>query len=259
MSRAAEGRRRPISGAPGPVPAEEPARGRPGKYIEDLVTLPHDLALARRRGGWPDVLRQLALRSLYRVVRVGSWRVVEVDLEIFRGRTRPAGIRFERIGPESWSDFAPLIPRKERPWYRDHDPERRILIAAFRDRTPLGYLWVAWDGADESAARGLPLPPDVAYLSYLFVHRRERRLAIASGLLTAGAERAKERGFERVWMLIRGDDERTLAVARRVTSGHAKLRGRWRYLKLGPRVFGRCELHDPVPIGRVGGADRGSG
>ena len=225
-----------------------------GKYVRDLRTLPHDLSLAWRRGGWVDALRQIGNRSVFRLVRAGRFRIVEVDLDTFRGRTCPSGIRTEPVTRENWSRFAELIPKKDRERYREYDASETILVAAFRGGSPVGYLWGRWDGANEDVKRGLPVPSGTAYLSYLFVATGERRKGIGSGLVTAAVRRARSRGYGRAWMLIRGSNEASLAAARRLTAGEAELRGRWRYLKLGPRVLQDVDLHEPRPLSPPGPA-----
>jgi GNAT superfamily N-acetyltransferase len=220
--------------------------GRLAKYARDLETLPGDIRLLYRRGGWREVREAVADRTFHRLYRAGRLLVIAQDLDRIREVPPPAGVLIRRLDDGDWPGLATLVPA------RDLDRFRRIVagghtcLLAWRGREPVGYTWLARRLAPEVTMFPLPLPPTAAYLWDVYVPPAERSTGIGSALVAARLRRARDAGFREGWRIIAPSNRPSLRTVDK-TAGNGRVVGEIRFVKVLSRLFAHYE---PTPDGR---------
>jgi len=211
-------------------------RDRLRKYSRDLVTLPHDVRLVYRRGGWLEVRQLLADRTWHRIYRAERMLVIEQDLEHFRDVPIPAGVSIRKLEDRDWAALGALVPMRELDRFRKVVSGGHVCLIAWRGTQPIGYTWYAGHLAPEVSILPIPLPSDAAYLWDLYVIPSERSTGIGSALVAARLRLAREAGFKLGWRAVLPTNAPSLRTVDK-TAGNGRVLGEVRYVKVLSRMF----------------------
>jgi GNAT superfamily N-acetyltransferase len=208
------------------------------KYVADLASLPADVALGYRNEGVRGAWDAVASRTVHRVIRTSRLTVFAQSLDHIPDVAPPAGITISRLRAHAVEALAPIAGK------RDRDRFRRLLeigcigLAAWRDRRPVGYAWVASEMRPEVTSCPLHLPAHAAYLWDLYVVPAERRSGLGSALAAERLRVARELGRTEGWRMITPANTASLRTLNR-SGAFPRVVGEMRYLKLGSRLFAR--------------------
>jgi GNAT superfamily N-acetyltransferase len=208
------------------------------KYAADLASLPGDASLGYRHEGLRGVWDAVAARTVHRVIRASRLTVFAQTVEWIPDIAPPAGVRLERLRPESVEGLAPIVGARDRKRFLRLLEVGCTGLVAWRGPDPVGYAWVAQEMRLEVSQCPLELPPHAAYLWDLYVVPSERGSGLGSALAAERLRVAREQGRREGWRMITPGNIPSLRTLRR--SGPApRIIGEFRYLKLGPRLFAR--------------------
>lgn len=105
------------------------------------------------------------------------------------------------------------------------------VLAAFTDDGPAGYLFLSVDAAHEINPLERTIQFEGAYVRRVYVDRAYRNEGVASALLTAAKQRARERGARHATALVAVDNR----PSRRLFEGRAfEARRKHGYVRVGP-------------------------
>ena len=208
------------------------------KYAYDLVTLPGDVKLLYRRGGWTEVRETLAERSVYRLVRTGHMLVIAQDLRECRDVPPPPGMMIRPLTEADWPALARLIPQVDVDRFRRRTAAGHRGLVAWRDGEPLGYTWLADRLEPGVTVLPLPLPPHAAYLWDLYVAPAARNGGTGSALVAARLRLARDAGFREGWRMVAPTNAPSLRTVDK-TAGNSRIVGEIRFVKLFSRIFAR--------------------
>jgi GNAT superfamily N-acetyltransferase len=205
----------------------------------DIRSLPHDAALAYRRGGGRDLWVTLADRSLYRIFRHGRLLIIAQALQSFRKVSPPVGVRIAQATPGDWPALAGIVTRRELNGFARRLAEGMTGLIAWRAGQPLGYTWVTGRVLPFVTSYPLPLPSNAAYLFDLYVLPSERSGGIGSALTSARLEFARDQGFEEGWRMVSPANGASLRTMEKTTGTGTRIVGEVRYVKLLATVHSR--------------------
>ena len=210
--------------------------GRLSRWLRDIRSLPHDAALAYRRGGRGDLWGTLAHRSIYRVCRHGHMVIIAQTLDSFKQVQPPSGLRISRLVLEDFPALGSIVTQRELDAFARQLAEGMIGLVAWRGGRPIGYTWVAGRLLPFMIPFPLPLPPNAAYLFNLYVLPSERSSGVGSALVSARLELARDLGFQEGWRMIAPSNGASLRTVEK-TAGHGtRLVGQVRYVRVLARV-----------------------
>jgi GNAT superfamily N-acetyltransferase len=210
--------------------------GRLSRWIGGLRTLPHDAALAYRRGGRGDLWTTLAHQSLYCVCRHGHLLIIAQALDSFRQVSPPPGVRIAEASISDWPALEAILTRRELNGFARRLAAGMVGLIAWRDGSPIGYTWVADRLLSFVTPCPIALPSNAAYLFDLYVHPGERSGGIGSALASARLELARARGFKEGWRMISPANGASLRTVEKTTGSGTRIVGEVRYVKILTRV-----------------------
>lgn len=216
------------------------------KYVDDLVTLPGDAALAYRNEGLRGVWQSLLPRTIHRMVRAGRHTVFAQRLDPIPEVLPPPGVTIAPIGRDQVPSLSEIAGARERERFRRLLEIGCIGLVAWRGSRPVGYAWVATAMRPEVSHCPLELPSRAAYLWDLYVVPAERRSGVGTALACARLHTARSLGYLEGWRMITLDNFASLSTLRR-SGASPRVVGEMRYLKLGSRLFTRFTPCPPTP------------
>jgi GNAT superfamily N-acetyltransferase len=208
------------------------------KYLDDLRTLPADLAIGWRRERWHGLWEALAVRSVYRVVRWGRFIVYAQPLAAAKALSTPAGVRLARLTDADWIAVEQLVGRRELQRFRSLYDRGHLCTLAWRGGRLIGYAWVALRIESAVTECPVPLPPGAAYLWDLYVVPEERAAGVGSALARARLRLAREHGRVDGWRMIAPDNHASVKTLSR-SGSTTRVVGELRYVKLFSRMRSR--------------------
>jgi GNAT superfamily N-acetyltransferase len=208
------------------------------KYVRDLQTLPHDVRLLYRRGGWREVRQTLADRSVHRFFRSGHMLVIAQELSHARDVVPPPGVSIRRLSEDEWPAIATLAPQRDLDRFRRLVADGHTYLIAWRGDQPIGYTWYTRRLEPGVSILPLPLPPHAAYLWDLYVVPAERSNGVGSALVAVRLQLAREAGCREGWRIIAPTNRPSLRTVDK-TATHSRIVGEIRFVKLFSRVFAR--------------------
>jgi GNAT superfamily N-acetyltransferase len=211
--------------------------GKLSRWIGDLRTLPHDAALAYRRGGPGDLWTTLAQPSLYCVCRHGHLLILAQPLDSFRELPPPSGVRITEATSSDWLALEGMVTRRELNGFARRLAAGMVGLIAWRDSRPIGYTWVAKRLLPSFTPCLFTLPANAAYLFDLYVVPQERSGGIGSALSSARLEVARAQGFEEGWRMIAPSNAASLRTAEKTGRGGIRVVGEICYVKLLHKVY----------------------
>lgn len=211
--------------------------GRLSRWISGLHTLPHDAALAYRRGGRPDLWRALAHQSLYCICRHGHLLIIAQPLDSFRPVPPPRGVGITEATRSDWPALEAIATRRELNGFARRLAAGIVGLIAWRDGRPIGYTWMAERLLPFLTPCPFTLPPNAAYLFDLYVLPSERDEGIGSALVSARLELARARGFEEGWRMISPANRASLRTVEKTAGNGSRIVTELRYLKLLTKVY----------------------
>lgn len=206
--------------------------GRLSRWVSDIRNLPHDAALAYRRGGRRDLWRTVAQRSFYQVCRHGRLVIIAQPLSSFRRVAPPPGVHITRLTPEDFPALSQINTRLELNGFARRLAAGMPGLIAWRGMLPIGYTWVTERLFPFVAACPIPLPSNAAYLFDLYVLPNERSTGVGSALVSARLELARELGFEEGWRMISPSNAASLRTMEKTAGSGTRLVGELRFIKL---------------------------
>jgi GNAT superfamily N-acetyltransferase len=211
--------------------------GKLSRWIGDVRSLPHDAALAFRRGGRRELWAALAHPSLYCVCRHGHLRIIAQALDSFRKVPPPANVRITRAVPADWPALSAIVTRRELNGFARRLGEGMTGLIAWRAHRPIGYTWLTSRLLPFVTPCPIALPGNAAYLFDLYVLPSERSGGIGSALVSARLELAREEGFEEGWRLVSPDNAASLRTIEKTAGGGIRVVGDLRYVKVLSKVY----------------------
>jgi GNAT superfamily N-acetyltransferase len=211
--------------------------GRLSRWIGDLHTLPHDAALAYRRGGPRDLWQTLAHQSLYCVCRHGHLLIIAQALDSFRRVLPPPGVRITEATTSDWPALAAIVTRRELNGFARRLAAGAVGLIAWRDGSPVGYTWIAERLIPGVTPCPFTLPANAAYLFDLYVLPSKRSEGIGSALTSVRLELARARGFEEGWRMISPSNGASLRTMEKTAGNAIRVVGEIRYVKVLSRVY----------------------
>jgi GNAT superfamily N-acetyltransferase len=211
---------------------------RLAKYQREWRSLPSDVALAYRAGGWQGMRDTIASRTVYRVVRTGHVIVFAQPLGEAPRVEPPPGVSIAPLGESDWPALATLLTSLQLERFRGLTKAGRHCVVAWRGSQPIGYGWVAESlGADVTACT-FPLPSDAAYLWDLYVIQGERCNGVGSALASARIQKARALGFREGWRMIAPSNRASLRTLRK-SGDTTRVVGELRFVKVLSRMYVR--------------------
>lgn len=211
--------------------------GKLSRWIGDLRTLPHDAALAYRRGGPRDLWTTVAHPSLYCVCRHGHLLILAQPLDAIRQLAPPSGVRIAEATSSDWLALEELVTRRELNGFARRLAAGMMGLIAWRDSRPIGYTWIAKRLIPSFTPSLFELPPNAAYLFDLYVAPQERSGGIGSALSSARLEVARALGFEEGWRMVAPSNAASLRTAEKTGRNGIRVVGEVRYVKFLSRVY----------------------
>jgi GNAT superfamily N-acetyltransferase len=211
--------------------------GRLSRWIGDLRTLPHDAALAYRRGGRRDLWTALAHQSLYCVCRHGHLLLIAQPLDSFRQVPPPPGVRITQASPSDWPALDAIVTRRELKVFGRRMAAGMVGLIAWRNGSPIGYTWMTERLLPFVTPCTFALPSNAAYLFDLYVVPQERSAGTGSALVSARLELARGRGFEEGWRMTSPANGASLRTLEKTAGGGARVVRELRYLKVLTKVY----------------------
>lgn len=211
--------------------------GRLSRWIGDLRTLPHDAALAYRRGGRADLWGTLAHRSLYRVCRHGHLLLMAQPLDSFREVPLPPGVHITELTSSDWPALGAIVTRRDLRGFARRLDEGMVGLIAWRATRPIGYTWVTERLLPHVTPCPFILPSNAAYLFDLYVVPGERSAGIGSALASARLTLARARGFEEGWRMISPANAASLRTADKTAGSGSRVVRELRYVKMLSKVY----------------------
>jgi GNAT superfamily N-acetyltransferase len=211
--------------------------GRLSRWIGDLRSLPHDAALAYRRGGRGDLWATLAHPSVYCVCRHGHLFIIAQALDSFRQVPPPPGVRITEASTSDWPALDAIVTRRELNGFVRRLAAGGVGLIAWRDGSPVGYTWITERLIPGVTPRLFTLPAHAAYLFDLYVVPSERREGIGSALTSARLELARGRGFEEGWRMISPSNGASLRTVEKTAGRGTRVVGELRYVKVLSKVY----------------------
>jgi GNAT superfamily N-acetyltransferase len=208
------------------------------KYLNDLLTFPGDAALGYRNEGVRGLWDAIAPRTIHRVVRASRLTVFAQPLDSIPEVHPPVGVIISRLHEDQVPRLHSIAGTLDRARFQRLLEIGCIGLAAWRDRRPIGYAWVAPEMRPEVTQCPLELPAHAAYLWDLYVVPAERGTGVGSALASARLREARALGRSEGWRMITPDNTASLRTLRR-TGSSTRVVGEVRYLKLGGRLFSR--------------------
>jgi GNAT superfamily N-acetyltransferase len=206
------------------------------RWFGDLRSLPHDAALAYRRGGTRDLWRALAHPSLYCLWRSGRVVIIAQALRSFRQVSTPPEIQITRLSKTDWLALESLVTRRELNGFGRRLADGMIGLIAWRRGRPVGYTWIAGRLLPGVTPCPLTLPPTAAYLFDLYVLPGERNSGVGSALVSARLELARDQGFEEGWRMISPSNGASLRTMEKTSGAETRVVAEVRYVKVLAKV-----------------------
>jgi GNAT superfamily N-acetyltransferase len=210
--------------------------GKLSRWIGDLRSLPHDAAVAYRRGGTRDLWGALAHPTLYCLWRHGRLMIIAQGVHSFRQVPPPPEIRISRLTQADWPALGTVVTRRELNGFGRRLAGGMIGLIAWRAGRPVGYTWITGRLLPGVTPFRLTLPPTAAYLFDLYVLPGERNSGVGSALVSARLERARDEGFEEGWRLISPTNGASLRTMEKTSGAAARVVGEVRYVKVLAKV-----------------------
>jgi GNAT superfamily N-acetyltransferase len=211
--------------------------GKLSRWVGDLRTLPHDAALAYRRGGRGDLWAALAHQSLYCVCRHGHLRIIAQELSSFRRVPPPPGVRITEVATSDWPALRSVVTQRELNGFSRRLAAGMVGLIAWREGSPIGYTWITERLLPFVTPCRFTLPANAAYLFDLYVIPQERSGGIGSALVSARLEIARARGFEEAWRMISPANGASLRTMEKTASGGIRVIAELRYIKVLSKVY----------------------
>jgi GNAT superfamily N-acetyltransferase len=212
-------------------------RGKLSRWMGDIRTLPHDAALAYRRGGARDLWTTLAHPSLYCVCRHGHLLILAQPLDSFRRLPAPGGVRITEATGSDLPALEGMVTRRELKGFARRLDAGMVGLIAWRDTRPIGYTWVTKRLLPSFTPCFFALPANAAYLFDLYVVPQERSGGIGSALSSARLEVARAQGFEEGWRMIAPSNAASLRTAEKTGRGGTRVVGEIRYVKFLSKMY----------------------
>jgi GNAT superfamily N-acetyltransferase len=212
-------------------------RGKLSRWIGDIRTLPHDAALAYRRGGPGDLWTTLAHPSLYCVCRHGHLLILAQALDSFRHLPPPTGVRITEATTSDWPALDGMVTRRELNGFARRLAAGMVGLIAWRDGRPIGYTWIAKRLLPSFTPCLFALPANAAYLFDLYVVPQERSGGTGSALSSARLELARAQGFEEGWRMISPGNAASLRTAEKTSGNGIRVVEELRYVKILSKVY----------------------
>lgn len=213
------------------------------KYVRDVMTLPNDLRVMYRRGGWPDVRQALAERTVHRVFHRGRFLVIVQDLDAMRDTLPPPGVSIRLLSEHDWPALATLVPQRDLDRFHWLVAAGHTCLVAWRGDRPVGYTWCARRLGPGVTILPVPLPPHAVYLWDVYVPVAERSTGIGSALVTARLRLARDWGFREGWRIVAPSNRASLRTADK-TGGNHRVIGEVSFVKVLARMHTR---YRPLP------------
>lgn len=211
--------------------------GRLSRWIGDLRTLPHDAALAYRRGGRGDLWTTLAHQSLYCVCRHGHLRIIAQTLDSFREVPPPPGVHITELAPDNWPALDGMVTRRELNGFARRLAAGMVGLVAWRDSRPIGYTWFSERLLPTLTPCLFALPANAAYLFDLYVVPNERSGGVGSALASSRMALARVRGFEEGWRMISPANAASLRTVEKTGGRGIRVVKELRYVKVLSKVY----------------------
>jgi GNAT superfamily N-acetyltransferase len=211
--------------------------GRLSGWIGDLRTLPHDAALAYRRGGRSDLWGTLAHRSIYRVCRHGQLLIIAQALDSVREVPPPPGVHITELTPSDWPALAAIVTRRDLHGFARRLEAGTVGLVAWREQRPIGYTWVTERLLPFVIPCPFVLPSNAAYLFDLYVVPAERSEGVGSALASARLTLARARGFEEGWRMISPANRASLRTVERTAVKGTRVVAELRYVRFLSKVY----------------------
>lgn len=211
--------------------------GRLSRWIGDLRTLPHDAALAYRRGGRRDLWAALAHPSLYCVCRHGHLRIIAQGLNSFRTVPVPPGVRITELATSDWPALGAVVTRRELNGFSRRLAAGMVGLIGWREGRPIGYAWITERLLPFMTPYRFALPANAAYLFDLYVVPQERSGGIGSALASARLEVARARGFQEGWRMISPANGASLRTLEKTAGSGTRVIAELRYIKVLSKVY----------------------
>lgn len=203
------------------------------KYARDIKTLPNDLRVMYRRGGWSDAWQTLRERTVQRVFRSGRYFVVMQTLDEVRDVPPPEGITLRRFEDRDWPALATIAAQRDLDRFRRFIADGHVCILAWRGERVVGYTWYGTQIGPGVTLLPLPMPPHGAYLWEVYVPVAERSSGIGSALVAARLRMARDDGFREGWRMIAPSNAPSLrTVGKTSTTGASHIVGEITYIKI---------------------------
>jgi GNAT superfamily N-acetyltransferase len=211
--------------------------GSLSRWIDDLKTLPHDAALAYRRGGRRDLWVAVANRSLYRVCRHGHLLIIAQALDSFREVPPPPGVEITEATSSDWPALATIATWRELQGFARRLAEGMVGLVAWRGDRPLGYTWLTERVLPFVTPCPIVVPSHAAYLFDLYVVPQERSGGIGSALVSARLALARARGFTEGWRMVAPTNGASLRTMEKTAGSGTRIVAELRYVKILAKTF----------------------
>jgi GNAT superfamily N-acetyltransferase len=211
--------------------------GKLSRWAGNLRSLPHDAALAYRRGGRADLWTTLAHPSVYCVFRHGHLRIIAQALDSFRRVPPPPGVRITEVTPSDWPALDAIVTHRELNGFARRMAAGMVGLIAWRNGSPIGYTWMAERLLPFVTPCTFALPANAAYLFDLYVVPQERSEGIGSALASARLELARARGFEEGWRMVSPANGASLRTVEKTAGGGTRVVRELRYVKVLSKVY----------------------
>jgi ribosomal protein S18 acetylase RimI-like enzyme len=219
------------------------------KYVNDARTFPGDAKRAWRAGGWSAVQDELRKRTLDRLGGYVRRFVVATDLSRLAEMAPPEEVEIRVFTGPDWLLLGDMARSRLTQQFGQAAAAGRTCLVAWKRRQAIGYAWFSPAIESRHESYDLPLPPQTLYIWQLEVSRQERRHGVATALLSSGLQLARDRGFQRSWMIIHPDNVPSLRAIASVAP--SRVLGTVARIKILSWMRSRYHaLSAPVLIGR---------
>lgn len=172
------------------------------KYLTDIRTFPGDAIRAWRAGGWSAIQEEIGKRTLDRVGGYVRRFVVETDLSRLAEMSPPEEVDIRLFGGPDWQLLGDMGRSRLAAQFGEAAAAGRVCLVAWKRREAVGYAWFSPAIESRHESYDLQLPSDTLYVWQVEIKRSERLGGVATALLSRGLQQARDRGFQRSWMII---------------------------------------------------------
>lgn len=130
----------------------------------------------------------------------------------------PEGIAIREISEADWPAIDRFSPAFFRSRVRRAHQAGRIGFGAWRDDTPVGFIWVADTRSIGAELHPLNIPGDLVYFHLLYIAPAERRRGLAAALQCAAITHVHAQGYRRGVAVIETSNGSAIRAALRTIS-----------------------------------------